>query len=181
MILNLWYRPWVAHRTSLDQFSLYLHRDWSSKSWLIRSDLEQCRALQTDKEWGSILKEGSVMFFNLKCVSGWLLWTKNKKNGLSAINHLSIPWSFEECELERLKNVFIAEKAGRTINLETKPNLVLPSWKQKQLMLQSIPWTRSGGDLYLFWGLALDWERRWYLFWCYGKTLIFMTLIIGGS
>jgi len=72
------------------------------------------------------LKEGSLMFFNLKCVSGWLLWTK-KKNGLSAINHLSIPCSFEECELERLKNVFIAEKAGRTINLETKPNLVLPS------------------------------------------------------
>ena len=57
---------------------------------------------------------------------GWLLRTK-KKNDLSAINHLSIPCSFEECELERLKNVFITEKTGRTINLETKPNLVLPS------------------------------------------------------
>ena len=68
-----------------------------------------------------------MMFFNLKCVSGWLLWTKNKKNGLSAINHLSIPCSFEECELERLKIVFITEKTGRTIDLETKPNLVLPS------------------------------------------------------
>ena len=68
------------------------------------------------------------MFFKMKCLSGSLLWTNKKQNnGLNAINHLSIPCSFEECELERLKIVFIPEKAGRTINLETKPNLVLPS------------------------------------------------------
>ena len=174
MILNLWYRPWVAHHTSLDQFSLYLHRDWSSKSWLIRSDLEQCRALQTDKKWGSILKEGSVMFF-----SNWNVYLDKWKTKRMAWEQLIILQSLKvlrNASWSAWKLFFITEKTGRTINLETKPNLVLPSWKQKQLMLQSIPWTRSGGDLYLFWGLALDWERRWYLFWCYCKTLWYLWL-----
>ena len=72
-------------------------------------------------------ERGQCDVFQLEMCLWLVALDKNKKNGLSAINHLSIPCSFEECELERLENVFIAEKAGRTINLETKPNLVLPS------------------------------------------------------